>query len=217
MKRFFNFIKLVFVAPTMFFTRLHSNKLDFEGKFHLTRIWANFILRGLSVRIKVKNANLIPLEDGYTFISNHDSNYDGLLMISANPLDFSFFVKEKTRLPYMTAFLKLIDTIFYSTATIADDLIAMSQKLSQKHNFHLFINDPKEASISSDLLNAAYLSKTAIIPVAIRNAKSIMKFGLNTITVSFCTPLHFEEYGPLSPRDTLTEITKRIENELKEG
>jgi len=132
-------------------------------------------------------------------------------------LDFSFFVREKSRLPYMTAFLKLIDTIFYSPTTVADDLITMSQKLTQKHNFHLFISDPKEGSVSSDLLNAAYLSKTAIIPVAIRNAKSVMKFGLNTITVSFCTPLHFEEYGPLDPKDTLGEITKRIENELKEG
>jgi len=217
MKRFFIFLKLIFVMPTMFFTQLHSKKLGFDGRVHISRIWANFIIRNAAIRLDVKNVNLIPLEDGYTFISNHESGYDGLLMLSSNPLDFSFFVKEKTRLPYMTAFLKLINSIFYTSSTVDDDLITMSQRLTRKENFHLFINERKDDEFPNFLLDAAYLSKTAIIPVAIRNARSIMKFGHHTIIVSFCTPLHFEEYGSLDPKDTLNEIRKRIQSELKEG
>ena len=217
MKRFFIFIKLIFVVPTMFFTRLHSKKLDFSGRFQITRIWANFIVRNAAVRLDVKHVNLIPLEDGYTFISNHDSNYDGLLMIAGNPLEFSFFVKEKSRLPYMTPFLKHIDSIFYSPETVDDDLIKMSQELKRSHNFHLFLNDLKEESTPNYFLDAAYLSKTAIIPVAIRNTRSLMKFGHHKMTISFCTPLHYEEYGSWDPKDTLTGIKQRIESELKEG
>lgn len=217
MKRFFIFIKLIFVAPTMFFTRFHTKKLEFDGKFHITRVWANFLIRNAAVKIEVKNTNLIPLEDGYTFISNHDSKYDGIFMIAGNPLDFSFFVNAKTRLPYMTAFLKHIDSVFFTNETLEDDLIKMSQGLLHSHNFHLFLNDLKGSDAPATLLDAAYLTKTAIIPVAIKNARSMMKFGHHKITVSFCTPLHFEEYGTLDPIKTLSEIRKRIDIELKEG
>ena len=217
MKRFFIFIKILFVLPTMLFTRLHSRKMPLDGRFHLARTWAAFIIRNAAVTVKAENTNLIPLEDGYTFISNHDSKYDGLFLLASNPLDFSFFVKAKERLPYMTPFLKHIDSILFTKESRDDDLIRMSQALKAHRNYHLFLESTEENDTGAIMLDAAYLSKTAIIPVAIKNGKSLMKLGHHQITVSFCTPLHYEEYGSLKPIDTLNEIKQRIKSSLKEG
>lgn len=217
MKRIFLFIKMIFVQPTLFFTRFHSKKLGFDGRFQIARTWSRFIIGNCAVKLEVKNAHLIPLEDGYTFISNHPSKYDGIFMMAGQPLDFSFFIQAKTRMPYMTPFLSHIDSIFYTKDSLDDDLITMSQNLSAQHNYHLFLSDLGEGDTGANILDAAYLSKTAIIPVAIKNAGSLMKWGHHVITISFCTPLHYEEYGALSPQNTLNEIKKRLTTELKEG
>ncbi len=217
MKRFIVFLKLIFVLPTMFFTRLHLRKSNLEGKLQITKIWANYILRSASVRLEIENTNLIPLEDGYTFISNHPSKYDGLFILAANPLTFSFFIPIFEKLPYMTPFLKMIESIRYTAVSQQDDLIFMSQELSKHRNFHLYVDDLIGNEVDSSILDAAFLTKTAIIPVAISNAKSMMKLGFHKIKISYCTPLHYEEYGSLGARTTIEEIKTRINNEIKQG
>lgn len=217
MKRFILFIKLIFILPFMFFSRQHAQKLNFEERIKITKIWVNDILKKANVKVLVTNTHLIPLEDGYTFVSNHESKYDGLLVLSANPLNFSFFIDTNERLPYMTPFLDLIDSIRYNIDTRDDYLIKMSQDLHKHKNFHLYIENLNQELLSSALLDASYISKTAIVPVAIKNSKSFMKFGHQKIEVSYCTPLHFEEFGNLSADTTLKEIKTRILRELKQG
>lgn len=217
MKRFFLFVKMIFVQPTLFLSRIQVRKLGFDGRFQLARTWAKFIIGNSAVKLDVKNTNLIPLEDGYTFISNHDSKYDGIFLLAGQPLDFSFFVPAKTRLPYLTPYLNLIDSIRYTPESEDDDVLKMSHGLKSQHNYHLFLADLKEGDTGTGILDAAYLSKTAIVPVAIKNAGSFMKFGHQVVTVSFCTPLHFEEYGHQPPAMTLNELKKRLTTELKEG
>jgi hypothetical protein len=207
----------MFVSPTMALSRLQSKKLGFDGRFHLARTWASFIIGNAAVKLAVRNVNLIPLEDGYTFISNHDSKYDGLFLLSGHPLDFSFFLEKPDHLPYMTSFLKAIDSIMSSPQTRDDDLIKMSQGLKQKRNYHLFLNDLTPNDTQAYLLDAAYLTKTAIIPVAIKNSKSFMKFGHQQISLVFCTPIHYEEYGSSTNQSTLNEVKNRLNQALKEG
>lgn len=215
MKRFFVFIKMIFVYPTMFFSRLHSRNLEIADKHQISKIWANFIIRNTAVHLDVKNIHLIPLEDGYTFVSKHNNKYDGLVVLAAQPLVFSFFIDSEERIPYMTAFLDLIESIRVKLNTKEDDLIKMSQGLLKNRNYHVFIRDGEQAD--SSLLNAAYLSKTAIVPVALKNVNLLMKFGYQKITVAFCTPLHFEEYGSYGSDETLKEIMNRLNTELKQG
>ncbi len=217
MKRFFVFIKMFFVLPTMFFSRKRAKEEPLLERIQLTKIWVKYILNNAAVKVKVQNTNLIPLEDGYTFISNHESKYDGHLLLAANPLNFSFFVNAHEHLPYMTPYLELIDSYRYNIDSRDDYLIGMSQNLNQHKNFHLFLEDLDHQALSSSQLDAAYISKTAIIPVAIKNSKSFMKFGHHHIGVTYCTPLHYEEYGTLSAEETLKEIRTRIEIELKQG
>jgi len=216
-KRLLVFLKLFFILPTMFFTRYHARNIGLDGKIKIARIWSNFILATASARVVIRNTNLIPLEDGYTFISNHTSKYDGLILLAANPLDFSFFIHQDEKLPYMTPFLKLIESIRYTSASKLDDLILMSQGLSQHKNYHLYIENLDQKRAETSELDAAFLTKTAIIPVAISNTKSIMRFGFHKLTVSFCTPLHYEEYASYGVEKTLNEIKSRIDTELKQG
>lgn len=217
MKRFFVFLKMIFVLPSIVISRKKAKDEPFVYRILLTKKWASIILKITKAKISVKNTNLIPLEDGYTFISNHDSKYDGLVALYANPLNFSFFVTAFERLPYMSSYFELTDSYRYNRDSKDDYLVSMSQNLLKHRNYHLFFEDIDHQALSPSQLDAAYISKTAIIPVAIKNSKSIMKLGKHQIVVSYCTPLHYEEYGSLSSESTLLEIKNRIEFELKQG
>lgn len=217
MKRFFVFLKMMLVLPSITYSRRQAKSESYLTRLGLTKKWSAFILKRLKVNLIVRNTNLIPLEDGYTFISNHNDKYDGHVLLVANPLNFSFFITMFERLPYMTSYFELIDSYRYSKESMDDDLISMSQNLHKNRNFHLFLEDLDHQALNLSQLDAAYISKTAIIPVAIKNSESIKKLGKHKIEVSYCTPLHYEEYGSLSAESTLKEIRSRIEYELKQG
>lgn len=214
MKRFLVSLNLLGRRLSWRLKRRHLNESDVHEKFALAQAWAKLVLRIAKVQVDVRHKNLIPLEDGYTFVVQCESPDDGVVLLAAHPLEFSFFVSEATPLAFLKPYLSLTGSTRYTKASVDDDLIAMGQALKHRQNFVVFL---KDGYPGASLLDAAYLSKTAIIPMAIQGLVSMMRFGKHRVTVSFCMPLHFEEYGQNRPQETLEEIRDRINQALKEG
>lgn len=217
MKRFFVTLNLLFRRLSWRLKRRRLSEADRHEKFALAQTWAKLVLRLAKVQIDVRHQNLIPLEDGYTFVAMRESKDDGVILLAANPLEFGFFAPQTDPYPWIKPYLALIDSIRYTKDSVDDDLIAMSQALKHQSNYVLFMPESDAGYPSASLLDAAYLSKTAIIPVAIQGSFSMMRFGKHRVTVSFCMPLHYEEYGSNKPQQTLDEIRVRIHQALKEG
>lgn len=213
MRRLILGIIMILAYPALWISRSKAKKFDLAERIHLARLWSEIVLRFAKALIKVRNENLIPLENGYTFVANHVSKYDTTVLMAANPLDARFFVSEHEPWPYLKGFWALTESIRYTTQTLEDEAIRVGQLLNQKHNFTLFTRDQKGQTADIRQLNGAYLSKTAIIPVALVNTSGIAKKRQRVI-VSFCTPIHYEEYGEWTPEITQNEIESRIEAEI---
>lgn len=214
MKRFLLNLNLLLRRLSWRLKRRRLSDADRHEKFKLAQAWARLILKLANAKVEVQHTNLIPLEDGYTFVVKRECKDDGVVLLASHPLDFSFFVSEDTPLSFIKPYLSLIGSVRYTKDSVDDDLIAMGHDLKHRRNFVVFL---QEGYPGSSLLDAAYLSKTAIIPVAIQGSSPMMRFGKHRVTVSFCLPLHYEEYGQYRPQQTLYEIKARIEQTLKEG
>ena len=206
-------VMMTLAWPALFISRLKSKAFDLPERLHLARLWSGMVLRFSKAHIKVLNENLIPLENGYTFATKHVSAYDATVLMASNPLDTSFFVSKTERWPYLNGFWSLTESIRFTPQTVESDAVEAGQRLNRQQNLMLFINDLKGNPVDLKQFNAAYLTKTAIIPVALIRAEKVGRKKVKAL-VSFCTPLHFEEYGEWTPDALYREIETRITAEM---
>lgn len=213
MRRLFLMLFMGLAYPALLISRSKAKKYELADRMHLARLWSDIVLRNAKTHVKVLNENLIPLENGYTFAANHASKYDATVLMASNPLDARFFVSTVEPWPYLKSFWTLTESLRYTPETVEDQAIQVSQLLSQQQNITLFLRDLNGQSSDLRQLNGAYLSKTAIIPVALINTSNIAK-RRQRVVVSFGTPLHYEEYGEWTPEKTQQEIENRIAAEM---
>lgn len=213
MRRLFLWLFMGLAYPALLISRSKAKKYELADRMHLARLWSDIVLRNAKALVKVLNENLIPLENGYTFAANHTGKYDATVLMAANPLDSRFFVATTEPWPYLKSFWALTESVRYTPQTLEDQAIQVSQLLRQNQNITLFLRDQNGRAADLRQLNGAYLSKTAIIPVALVNTAGIAK-RRQRVVVSFGTPLHYEEYGEWAPEKTQQEIENRIAAEI---
>ncbi|MEI7668355.1 MAG: 1-acyl-sn-glycerol-3-phosphate acyltransferase, partial [Erysipelotrichaceae bacterium] len=171
------------------------------------------LLKMTKTKVEVTNANLIPLEDGYFFISNHQSSYDGLILINSIPIDVIFYTKNTEKFPYLKLFVKLIGSIRYTDEFIDQTNDAIKEMLSNKLNVLTYINNLDQKMVDSRILDSSYQNHNAIIPIVIKHSKNMVKKAYTKVELVFCTPLHYEEYGSFSNSECMIEIQKRMDEE----
>jgi 1-acyl-sn-glycerol-3-phosphate acyltransferase len=213
MRRLLLLIVMGLAFPALLISRSKAKKFEWADRIHLARLWSGIVLRFAKTLVKVRNENLIPLENGYTFAANHMGKYDTTVLMAANPLDARFFVSKTEPWPYLKGFWVLTESVRFTPQTLEDEAIHVSQLLSKQNNVTIYTRDLNGKVMDVRQLNGAYLSKTAIIPVAMLNTAGIAR-RRQRVLVSFCTPLHYEEYGEWTPETTLREIETRIQTEL---
>lgn len=89
---------------------LISTFFDRTGRipYRIGQAWAKFILLTNGVRIKVEGLENIDKNESYVFISNHQSNLDGLAIGTTLPSPLRFVIKKSLlRLPIMGQAFKL--------------------------------------------------------------------------------------------------------------
>ncbi|OHD63504.1 MAG: hypothetical protein A2176_11385 [Spirochaetes bacterium RBG_13_51_14] len=76
--------------------------------YRIGQLWARFILRTNGVRLQVEGMENISGKESYVFISNHQSNLDGLAVGTALPSPLRFVIKKSLlKLPIMGQAFKL--------------------------------------------------------------------------------------------------------------
>jgi 1-acyl-sn-glycerol-3-phosphate acyltransferase len=213
MRRIIVWISMTIAWPALQISRLKSKAFDLQERLHLARLWSGMVLRFSKAYVKVRNENLIPLENGYSFIANHVGKHDLTVLMASNPLDAHFMVSKQEKWPYLSGFLSLCEAIRFTPESLENDAIDAGQRLANHQNLMMLLHDLNGISVDVKQFNGAYLSKTAIIPVALINTERVARKKVK-VTVSFCTPLHFEEYGEWTPEALLHEIETRIQTEI---
>lgn len=206
-------VMMTLAWPALLISRLKSKAFDLPDRLHLARLWSGMVLRFAKTHVKVLNENLIPLENGYTFVAKATGPYDATVLMASNPLDASFFVEKSVKWPYMKGFWALTESVRFTPESVENDAVEIAQRLKHQQNVMMLLTDRSGQTVDLKQFNAAYLTKTAIIPVAFIHTERVGRKKTKAV-VSFCTPLHFEEYGEWTPHVLKDEIDARISAEI---
>lgn len=198
--------------PSIILSALHINRNDFELNQSSAKIWATIVLKLVHVKTDIKHINHIPLEDGFIFMVRESNPYDSIILLSIFPINISFFLNEKSKIPFLKNWFKRIDSEFikprYDFMERIDDV---ENLMIKSGNLIVYINQLEENDSLLSFIEYAYHTKKTLIPINISGSENIMKKGNYYKTnVDICLPLHFEEYQSLSKEDCLNEIKERI-------
>jgi|GEM_PF-1733277 len=212
MKKLILFLQMIFVYPVIVFSSLHVLKSSFDLKYALLQIWAKTLLKMGNVKVLLKHQELIPLENGYVFVSSHDSSFDALSLIHCLPVSTNFIFDHREKTPYLNIWFKRLQSLYISYKESNTSLnVPQLTTLMGQHNVTIFSKNLKNQALNPEIFKIFYEMKLTLIPISIQGNSNILKKGrFHTVNVEVCLPLHHEEYLDLSYEACLKELQLRI-------
>ncbi len=212
MKHIILFIKMIIYYPSIKLSALHIRKDDFELNQMSAKTWAALILKLVKVKSEIRHVNHIPLEDGFIFIAHHNNPYDSLLLLSLFPINISFILDEKTKIPFLSNWFKRILTLrISSNYDFVKNVDEVENRMIYAGNLIVYSNQLERLNCLNEFIDYAYYTKKTLIPLSLINTQDIMrKRGYYKTLVDIGLPLHYEEYQSMSKEDCIKEIESRI-------
>lgn len=105
-KRFIDAVKVVWISLcaasatlVLFIPITVSALLSSTGNlaFSLSKIWARFMLAATRVKVTIRNKDRIRTGQSYIIISNHQSEYDILALVTTLGIQFRWIIKQELR------------------------------------------------------------------------------------------------------------------------
>ncbi len=212
MKHIILFIKMIIYYPSIKLSALHIRKDDFELNQMSAKTWAALILKLVKVKSEIRHVNHIPLEDGFIFIAHHNNPYDSLLLLSLFPINISFILDEKTKIPFLSNWFKRILTLrISSNYDFVKNVDEVENRMIYAGNLIVYSNQLERLNCLNEFIDYAYYTKKTLIPLSLINTQDIMrKRGYYKTLVDIGLPLHYEEYQSMSKENCIKEIESRI-------
>jgi hypothetical protein len=212
MKHIILFIKMIIYYPSIKLSALHINKDDFELNQVSSKIWATILLKLVKVKADIKHVNHIPLEDGFIFLADEKNNYDSIILLSLFPINISYILDEKTKIPFIRNWFNRIKTLFIkSDYDFVENVDIVENLMINSGNLIVYTNQLEKLNSLNSFIDYAYHTKKTLIPLTLHGTENIMRKGkYHKTVVDIGLPLHYEEYQTLSKDECILEIKTRM-------
>jgi len=198
---------LIFLTHLPHFVALAKRveTFEFKQRFFELQTACVALLNALGVKLGVKHAEALDVNQAYYVVSNHQGTFDPILLVASAPLAHSFISKvENLKLPVIGQWGRLIEFITFNRDDFNENVSMLRQAtrfLKEGKSLLVFPEGTRSKSNQLQTFKAgsllpAYLAKVSILPVAMTNAFSL-KHRL-PIRITYGQVLTYEMYQHLS-------------------
>lgn len=207
---------MIIYYPSIKLSALHINKDDFELNQVSSKMWATILLKLIKVKSDIKHVNHIPLEDGFIFLTEEKNKYDSTILLSLFPINISFILDEKSKLPYLRNWFSRIQTLFIkSNYDFVENVDVVENLMINSGNLIVYMNQLERLNSLNSFIDYAYHTKKTLIPLTLHGTENIMRKGnYHKTVVDIGLPLHYEEYQTLSKEECILEIKTRMSQSI---
>ena len=218
---------LVIVVLTIFFGSLSlvSSLFDEKGKLqHLcARYWGRSILKLTGIRVEINGLHHLSAADPVILMSNHQSLYDILVLLSSLPIQFAFLAKESLfKIPILGWHMSRAGYIPIDRGSSRDgvrSLLEGVKKIQAGTSVLIFPEgtrslDSKVAPFRLGGFVMAIKSGVPIIPVTINGTGRVVKkrgrkFSPQKIKVIIDSPIETKSYS-VKEKESLAEKVRQV-------
>lgn len=160
-----------------------SNKKFNLSVYRISSAWARLMMRLSGARITVTGEEYLKEGEAYLFVSNHQSNFDIPLLLSAIRCPKGFIAKKELgNIPILTFWMKKIHCVFMDRDNIrksAEAIVKGIQILKAGHSMVIFPEGTRSKGgpvkeFKAGSFKLALKSKVKIIPVTIDGSYKLL-------------------------------------------
>jgi 1-acyl-sn-glycerol-3-phosphate acyltransferase len=216
--RFFQWLSFIFYLPHFVNLAKKVEPLSFHERFKLLQSSCIELLKALKVELSITLPDELNLDQAYYLVSNHQGTFDPILLVASSPVAHSFISKvENLKLPIIGQWGRLIEFITFNRDDFNENVSMLRQATRFLKEGKSLLVFPEGTRSKSNQLNAfkvgaflpAYMSKSAILPVAMVNAYTLKH--RKKITIHYGQPIAYEAYKDLSYEDLSEQLHQSIQ------
>lgn len=166
--------------------------------FDITTKWAENRIKDSGAEIVVHNEERIPKDRNVLFVSNHQSNFDILILMSKIKKDTGFVAKiELGKIPLLRDWMKNIHCVFMDRGDLKQSMQTIIEGISLLKKGKSLVIFPEGTRSKGDKMGEfkagsfklALKSKVPIVPISLNGSYKIMEGNNNIIK-----PAHVDVY-----------------------
>lgn len=219
-------IRLLWLIPRSWIDSRLIRKKSFSERYGRMAHWSTKVMSSLKVELKVDQQEALPKDRPILFVSNHQSEFDMLMLIKGIHIPFSFISKvENEKVPYVASWSKTLDVIFFDREDRSSGIHMLreaARRLKDQKNLLIFpegtrSKGTKMHEMQAGSLQPAFMAKAYIVPVVLKNSydyKNLVKHKM-PCRMTIMKAIPFEEYKPLKAEGLVKVLQEQMQNELE--
>ncbi len=206
-------LKLLIYIPSLWLSRLHILKADFEMRLDLLRVWSSTLLKMTKTNVKLIHKNHIPLENGYVFLVNHTSAYDVMVLAEVFPVNFGLILDKKDTIRWIRPLINALKPlkVNYDSYAFVEETTTLTTYLKDRQNLLVFNQTLSHKPLHTSFYAWLKQQKLTVIPVRITNSDRIIKSSPATVNVEIALPLYYDEYQTMSDEQFKDELNTSLQ------
>lgn len=218
-------LRLLWLIPISWLDAILVRKKPFEERYAHMIKWSTKFLSVFKMKIDVEQAENLPEDAPILFISNHQSEFDMLMLIAGINRPFTFISKvENKKVPYVSSWSKTLDIIFFDREDRGSAIHMLregARRLKNKRNLLIFPEGTRAKGhvmheMQAGSLQPAFMAKSYIVPVVLMNSFKYMDLikHKGSCRMKVLKPIAFEDYKPLKAEGLIKVLQEKMQNEL---
>ncbi|HON58046.1 MAG TPA: lysophospholipid acyltransferase family protein [Smithella sp.] len=197
--------------------------------FNISKLWAWTMLIVTGVKVRIRGREKIREGISYVIISNHQSQFDILALVTSLKIQFRWIIKkELLRVPLFGWALYAAKNVFIDRGNREQAIASINKavnRLPRGVSIMVFAEgtrskDGKLQKFKKGGFTIAIERKMPILPIAVKGSRAILPkgsliFRSGTIEVVVCDPIPSDSYTHESIDELIQETRRVIEEELK--
>ena len=220
---FYFYISAYFIVKMKIYLR--TKKDDFEFRYRYTRKSIRFVAARSRATVKCYGEENLPEENGYVMLANHQGKFDVLAVVSSHEKPLSVVAKKKkTRYPLVRQVMEMLDSTRIDTEdlrSVATAFRDVERNIENGRNYLIFPegkfgkNHNHLIEFHTGCIGIVKKTKCPIVPVALYDTYKV--YNENSLkktecSVTYLSPIYYEEYKDLSKREIADLVKQRIED-----
>ncbi|MDR1663458.1 MAG: 1-acyl-sn-glycerol-3-phosphate acyltransferase [Clostridiales bacterium] len=224
-------VSLILKLPAYFkMKRLRGTRPDAvqaEDVHNRVNGWANSLIKVTGARLHVSGAENIPRHRAALFVSNHQSDFDIVVFLSAIPVPIGFVAKiELLKVPLLRAWMKLMRCVFMDRKDMrqsAKTILEGIDILKSGHSMVVFPEGTRSRTgeplpFKAGSLKLATKSKAVIVPTTVNGSYKTLegnhyKVKPADIYLTFHPPVYVDDLDA----EALKKLPEEVERTVVAG
>lgn len=218
-------ICLLWYVPWSWIDALRIRKKPFEERYACMARWSKKMMKAFHLQVDITQAEDLPSDGPILFVSNHQSEFDMIMLLSAIQQPFTFISKEENRkTPYVGSWSKSLEVLFFDREDRSSGIHMLreaARRLKDHKNLLIFPEGTRSKGhimheMQAGSIQPAFMAKAYVVPVVLLNSYKYMDIikHKGTCKMHILKAIPFAEYKPLKAEGLTLQLQKQMQSIL---